>query len=536
MNMGISEKKGFQPLLVAVILCIGLVAGYFYRSAKTMNNPGISPSRNNVLLEALDYIRAEYVDTVSEKKLTEAAIIAMLDSLDPHSVFIPAADLKEYTEPLEGKFSGIGIQFNMQNDTVVVIRTILNGPSEKIGIRPGDRIVKINDTLVAGIKMSTHQIMRKLKGIKGTKVKVGIKRFSVDHLVDFIITRDEIPLNSIDVSFMAEHGTGVIKISEFSRRTYEEFMNAVDRLNRQGLKKMILDLRDNGGGYMNAAVDIADEFLPDGDLIVFTQGRANPRRDLYATRKGRLENIPLIVLMNEWSASASEILSGALQDNDRAMIIGRRSFGKGLVQQQVELSDGSAVRLTVARYFTPSGRCIQKPYSHGKENYFDELNQRYQNGEFFNPDSIIPLDTLSYTTKKGRKVYGGGGIMPDVFIPHDTSFVSPFYSKVVSMGLLYKFAFNYSDANRVILSQFNDPYSIEKFLTGKKIFNQFLEYCSQQKVLASSSDLKKSGNYLRVQLFANIARYILDNEGYYPLLLQIDYGMKKAIEYHMINK
>ncbi len=530
--MGINNKK--TTILLPLLLAIAIVGGMFIGINMSRDEIGkkhyyVYPQKNK-LHEVLYYINHQYVDSVSMDRLTEGAIIAVLDSLDPHSAFIPSEVLKKYNEPLEGGFSGIGIKFNMQNDTVVVINTIANGPSERVGIMPGDRIITVNDSTVAGVNMPSDEIVNRLKGVKGTKVNVGIHRKNVDELIDFEITRDDIPLYSIDISYMLSDSIGYIKLSNFSKRTSQEFIDAMNKLKSQGMNGLIFDLRGNGGGFLGAATDLADHFLDDNKLIVYTEGRNQPRRDVYATRKGLFKKDKVIILINEWSASASEILAGAIQDNDRGLIMGRRSFGKGLVQQQIMLSDNSAIRLTVARYYTPTGRCIQKPYENGLNNYYNELTRRYEHGEFFEVDSIQLPDSLKYITPGGNTVYGGGGIMPDIFIPQDTSELTDYYSKISSKGLIYKFAFNYVDDHRAELSSFKEAGPLEKHLNSKNLLEKFTGFASSKGIEKNQQDINKSKNMLHTQIKAYIARNLLDNEGFYPIIKDADNTLQKAID------
>lgn len=530
--MGINNKKTtiLLPLLLATAIVGGMFLGININSKKSDKGHYFVYPQKNKLHEVLYYIHHQYVDSVSMDQLTEGAIIAIMDSLDPHSNYIPSEILNKYNEPLEGGFSGIGIKFNMQNDTVVVINTIANGPSEKVGILPGDRIITINDSTVAGVKMPTAEIVSQLKGIKGTKVEVGIKRKSVDELIDFEIKRDDIPLYSIDISYMLSDSTGYIKLNSFSKKTSSEFINAMRELKSQGMNGLILDLRNNGGGFLGAATDLSDHFLEDNALIVYTEGRNQPRRDVYATRKGLFTNEKVVILINEWSASASEILAGAIQDNDRGLVVGRRSFGKGLVQQQIILSDNSAIRLTVAKYHTPTGRCIQKPYKNGLSDYYNELNRRYEHGEFFEVDSIQLPDSLKHITPGGNIVYGGGGIMPDIFIPQDTSIITDFYSKISAKGLIYKFAFNYVDDHRQTLSTFKEPAPLEAYLDTKNLIKQFIDFASSKGIEINQQDVNTSKYLLHKEIKAHIARNLLDNEGYYPIIKDVDNTLQKAID------
>jgi len=521
----------YLPLIISIALVFGILIGLNVSRHQQLGGGGLllypkSDKLNNVL----KYIEEEYVDTVSPAKLTDETIITLLKGLDPHSIYISADEIQTVNEPLEGNFSGIGVQFNIMNDTVVVINTIPNGPSALIGILPGDRIVKVDSIVVAGVKMNSEDIVKKLKGPEGTFVKVTIKRLSSKRDLIYDIKRNKIPLYSIDISYMLNDQTGYIKISQFARTTIEEFYAAVEKLKSKGMKKLVIDLRGNGGGFLDAAINLADQFLNVGDLIVYTKGRSKPREDFKATARGTCKDIELAVLIDEYSASASEIFAGAIQDNDRGLIIGRRSFGKGLVQEQAMLSDGSAIRLTIARYYTPTGRCIQKPYNHGEVDYFKDLNYRYLHGELENRDSIHLNDSLKYKTPKGKTVYGGGGIMPDVFVPFDTSGFSKFYFEVRDMNLIYKFSFNYSDLNRPTLKAISNLGALYDYLEKEKIFEKFIDYCNKQGIHANNKELKISGKIIKTQVEAYIARNFFDNEGFYPIIREIDNTLDKAVE------
>jgi carboxyl-terminal processing protease len=520
----------YIPIIIALALILGIFIGNSISKKNNQGKPYLVYSQKDKLSKVLHLILTSYVDSVSKERLTEGAIHAMLDSLDPHSVYIPAQKLKRINEPLEGEFSGIGIQFNMIEDTVRVIKTIANGPSEKVGLIPGDKIVKVNDTIIAGVNMSTNEIVSKLKGKTGTKVNVSISRKGVDELIEYEITRDRIPLHSIDVTYMINDSIGYIKLSSFSKKTQQEIDEAVDKLENQGMKEIILDLRGNGGGYLGAAITTSDLFLKDGQLIVYTQGEYSSRRNYYATKQGHLENKKTVILIDEFSASASEIVAGALQDNDRATIVGRRSFGKGLVQQQIRLDDNSAIRLTVARYYTPTGRCIQKPYNNGKKDYYSELNRRYKNGEFFNTDSIHFSDSLTYTTPQGDTVYGGGGIMPDIFVPKDTVGITDSYSKIAGKGHFYKFAYKYADKHRKEYGINTNYKELEKSIKNKELLNDFQAYLKAQGMKLNSSDMARSKEIILTKLKANIARNLIGNQGYYPIISHIDSTLIKGID------
>ena len=454
-----------------------------------------------------------------------------MEKLDPHSIYISAKDLKKYNEPIVGNFSGIGIQFNMNDDTVAVINTIPNGPSEIVGILPGDRIIKVDDEVVSGVKMETDSVVSKLRGPKGTLVRVGVLRKNENRLLDFEIKRDDIPLYSVDVAYMINKETGYIKINSFSQTTFNEFIKSVEELHAKGMTKMILDLRSNGGGVMDAATKIADQFLEANKLIVYTQGRARSRYDIYSTARGICQKDEVIILLDEFSASASEILAGAIQDNDRGIIAGRRSFGKGLVQEQVQFSDGSALRLTIARYYTPTGRCIQKPYANeGREQYYEDINERFLHGELENVDSIKLIDSLKFVTPGGKIVYGGGGIMPDVFIPIDTAGISEYFTLVRNLGLIYRFAFDFTDNNRNKLKGFKTAEEISAYLDKTNYYQEFINYASENGVKPKYNDLQISQNLIKTQLKAYIARNMIDNPGFYPIIQQIDNTLLQAVK------
>lgn len=521
------------PLLLCVTLAVGFYLGVVLNNRATSSRLSIEP--NNSKIESLiQFIANEYVDSVSEKKLSDEAITALLQNLDPHSVYIPASELEESNEPLEGGFSGIGVQFNMQTDTVYVINTVPNGPSAKLGILPGDRIIKVNDSVVAGKKLGSDKIVKLLKGPEGTKVKVSIKRHGVASLIDYTIKRGQIPLYSVDYSYMVAAGVGYIKVNQFAKTTPAEFAKAVTELHKHGMKKLILDLRGNGGGLLEAAIDMADQFLDKGKLIVYTQGRSRPRQEARSTDKGLCQNDELVILIDEFSASASEIVSGAIQDNDRGTIIGRRSFGKGLVQEQTELRDGSALRLTVARYYTPSGRCIQKPYTKGRDDYELDIINRYTRGEFSSQDSIHLKDTVKYKTSKGRIVYGGGGIMPDIFVPLDTVGYSKGYSKLRDQGLLYKFTFEYTDQNRDKMKSFNNLPALRQYLSKQPLMALFIQYAKRNKVELNAKDLQKSQKLISTEIQAYIARNMLDNSGFYPVIQDVDVTLQRSLKF--LNK
>ncbi len=480
----------------------------------------------------LDAIHYAYVDTVNDKQLAEAAIVAMLKELDPHSVYIPAEELKEMNEPLVGNFEGIGIQFNILFDTIMVTGTIPGGPSEKLGIMAGDKIIKIEDTLVAGVSFKNNDVIKKLRGNKGTKVKVSILRRGQAQLIDFVITRDKIPIFSIDAAYMAAPEIGYIKVNRFAETTTEEFREALSKVKAKGAKNLILDLTGNGGGYLNRAIEMTDEFLSANKLIVYTNGRVSPRQDVNSTSTGGFEQGKLIVLIDEGSASASEIVSGAIQDWDRGLIIGRRSFGKGLVQKPIPLPDGSALRLTIARYYTPSGRSIQKPYDDGVDAYEKDLLTRYKHGEFTTVDSISFPDSLKYLTSNKRTVYGGGGIMPDIFVALDTTQNSEYFNSVLRKGIVNQFSLDYTDRHRKELTA--SYADVEKFRTGfvtdEVFMKEFTDFANREGVELNEENYKTSYKMMSMQLKALVARNLWDLEAYYFIINETNPAFKKAME------
>ena len=493
-----------------------------------------SPSAQKI--DALiNMIAYQYVDSLDQNELTEDAIRAILKDCDPHSVYIPAKELKQVNEPLVGKFEGIGVQFNILDDTIMVTQTINGGPSEKLGIRAGDRIVKIEDIIVAGVKITNGDVLKKLRGDKGTKVKVSIYRRGTIELIDFTITRDKIPIYSVDASYMATPEIGYIKISRFADSTVDEFKSKLKELKDQGMKSLILDLTGNGGGYLNRAVELADEFLPAGRREVYTEGRTQERQEYYSTAAGGWEKGKLAVLVDEQSASASEIVTGALQDWDRALVIGRRTFAKGLVQKPYPLPDGSAVRLTVARYYTPSGRCIQKPYLKGEkgdEDYDMDLSLRYQHGELYSLDSIKLTDSLKFLTNGKRTVYGGGGILPDIFVPLDTSMNSTYYDDLRRKGILNDFALVYTDDNRKsLLKDYSDVFAFKKgFDLNDKLMADFFSYAAKKDVKKDEAGFKRSEEVIKTQLKALMARDLWNTNAYFVLINDINSFYKKALQ------
>ncbi len=529
--MSIHNKKSvvLYPLVLAIILVLGIYLGIKLGNSKTSEQLLIFP-RVDKVNSVLNLIEDSYVDSVSREYLEKAAIEAILQKLDPHSVYIPAELAQATNESLEGNFTGIGIQYNIQSDTLVVLNTVINGPSERAGIRGGDRIIKVNDTVVAGVKITNDKIIKKLKGIKGTRVKLAVRRNGHKELIDFEIIRDIVALRSIDASYMINKEAGYIKISKFSKNTYEEFITAVKDLHRKGMKKIIVDLRGNGGGYLETVIKIADEFLDDHQLIVYQKGRACHQINSTSTPGGICLKDSVAILIDEYSASASEILAGAIQDNDRGWIVGRRSFGKGLVQEQSMLPGGALIRLTIARYYTPTGRCIQKPYKYGLENYNEDIHKRFIHGEMAKSDSIKFNDSLKFITPKGRVVYGGGGIMPDFFVPIDTLNTSDYYYQVKEKGLIYRFGFIYSDMRRNDLVKFKTYQQMLSFLKKQKIMDKFIAYTSKLGIHGNIYELKESSKIIQKELESYIVRNFFDTDGFYPIYNTIDKTVLKSLE------
>lgn len=523
----------WAPVVVALLFVAGIYLGKILYSDSSSNSLMLYP-RADKINSVLNYIESEYVDTVDREGIIENVIPSILENLDPHSIYIPARELTSFNEPLEGNFSGIGVQFNMQKDTVVIVSVIENGPSEKVGLLPGDRIVMVDDTLIGGVGMPSDQIVSRLKGPDGTKVRIGVRRGKPTELIDFEIIRGKIPIYSVDVAYMIDKDLGYIKISRFAKTTYDEFISAVIKLKSKGMKKVILDLRGNAGGLMDQASNIANEFLSEGQLIVYMEGKSRPRLNTYANKYGSCLEDEVVILMDEWSASSSEILAGALQDNDRATIIGRRSFGKGLVQNQIGFSDGSAMRLTIARYYTPTGRSIQKPYGNGTDDYYKDLTNRYRHGEFMEKDSIQLPDSLKYITPGGKIVYGGGGIMPDIFVPIDTVGITNYYNQISRRGLIYQFAFNFTDNYRDVLQQMNSVEEVEAYLDKQNVFKKFIQFAEEKGIKPNYAQINISEEILKTRIKASIAANVLDNDGFYPIIQRIDKTLQLGIE--NINK
>ena len=497
------------PLFVALSLSVSAQRGM--------------PQAMQKLLNAEYAISTLYVDSVDEDKLIEEAIKGMLESLDPHSSYTDAKETKELEEPLQGEFSGVGIQFNMNKDTLYVIQTVPGGPSERVGVLAGDRIIYVNDTLIAGVKMKNSDIQKRLRGKKGSTVIIKVKRAGVPELITFRITRDNIPVHSIDASYMMDEQTGYLRISRFGAKTYEEMMDALKDLKKQGMTQLILDLADNGGGYLNAAIDMCNEFLERGQLMVYTEGENNPRSEANANGWGSYKDLHMVVIVNQYSASAAEIFAGAMQDWDRAVVVGRRTFGKGLVQRPFKFEDGSMMRLTVARYYTPSGRCIQKPYNRGdKKAYEKELLDRANEGEYYSLDSIQFNDTLRYATRlNGRTIYGGGGVMPDVYVPVDTSEYSTYYRDLSAKGIINQYAIKYVDKNRKSLNkQFKTVKDFDNgFIVSDEMMRDFITMGEKDSVKYDEEKYRTSEMMLKAIIKGLIARDIYGDPGAYSVVI-----------------
>ena len=527
------------PLILAAGIVLGVMLGQFVgrNRAESQIRSMVNKSNlhlNNKIMQTCMLIEHQFVDSISMDSLSELVIPLMMKELDPHSVYIPAREMQEMNEPLEGEFDGIGVVFNAATDTVIVLNVIPNGPSAKAGVVSGDRIIKINDTLAAGVKMPQAEIMKRLRGRRGTEVKLSLKRHGIDDLVDIVVVRDVIPIKSIESSFMLNDKTGFVKLSQFARTSYQELMLAMLELRAQGMRNLIFDLRGNSGGYLDQAIVIANEFLPAGNLIVYTEDRNGEQMKQFSNGKGISTDINLVVLIDEESASSSEILAGAIQDNDRGTIIGRRSFGKGLVQSQLPYKDGSALRLTIARYYTPTGRSIQKPYKNGEEfDYQMDIVRRYQNNEFFSADSIHFADSLKFTTPKGKIVYGGGGIMPDVFVPLDTTHVSRYYMEVSGRNILYRYTIEYADKHREALNKVETLEQLDSlFSADKNLFNDFVRHAAQKGVKPNRADIAKSREVMEAQLKAYIGRNtVLEDDAFYYYIHPIDNVMVSAMEW-----
>lgn len=524
------RRKHLTPIYLSLAAAFGVLLGIVISRSNNANT-FINKGGNMNLIDKVFYlIENNYVDTVDINKMQVEAVNNVIDKMDPHSEYFEPEVLEEVNEDLQGSFEGIGVTFRIEKDTVTIISTIKGGPSEKVGIKAGDRIVYVGDSLIAGVGINNNKVMKQLKGPRGTKVDVKMYRRGVPELLDFTITRDVIPTYSVDVAYMINETTGYIKLEKFIATTHKEFVNAVKKLQKQGMQKLIFDLRGNAGGYLVEAVDIADEFLPKGSLIVYTQGEHRDRQYIFARRRGMLEDTPVTILIDEGSASASEIVAGALQDNDRGTIVGRRSFGKGLVQEQFDLGDGAGLRLTVARYYTPTGRCIQKPYDGDREKYLYEAYDRYNSGEMFSADSIHFADSLRYITPGGKTVYGGGGIMPDIYVPLKQDSTEYFFNKIVNASIVFQYAFDYSDTHRDELLKYGDEKNLDKkFRFTDTMWNEILKEAKKKKI-SGTDEQKAVAKTMTAQLVkAYIARDVFGDEAFYPIYEPLDEVLKEAL-------
>jgi len=515
------------PVLGVLLIAVGVMMGFTLRDP----SPLLLQNRVSKLEEVIRYINEYYFEPVDNAKLVDDAISGMLQKLDPHTFYIPSAELKSINEQMAGSFEGIGVEFNIIEDTLYVVTPISGGPSEKLGVMAGDRIVKIDDENVAGIGLTNNDVIKRLKGKKGTHVKINVKRNGIKELLDFDIVRDKIPLYSVDFSYMVDKKTGYIRVNRFAETTMREFDEHLKKLKAEGLENLILDLRNNPGGYLEMAYMMADEFLSDKKLIVYTEGRTQSSKKRYESTGtiSDFETGGLVVLINQGSASASEIVSGAVQDWDRGLVVGTRSFGKGLVQQQYPLSDESAVRIVVSRYFTPSGRCIQKPFDKGAKDYDSEVYERFESGEVYDESKIKLPDSLKFKTQAGRTVYGGGGIIPDVFVPVDTTGDSPYWRKVVSKGLIRDFAYKYAESHPNLKTEYPTGFAYsEKFSVSQNLINEFTLFAGEKGVPFVEKDFKASQKVITTNIKALIGRALYNDDGYFPVLLNVDNAFQKA--------
>lgn len=537
-------KKYIFPTLTIVALLVGFLIGnaisnkvnaqrFYIQNGQLFQQP---ESKVDQLLQLME---SAYVEDIDVDSITEDVMVEIVKHLDPHSAYIPKKDLQMVNDELSSSFTGIGVQFSIQNDTVQIVAVISGGPSEGVGLLAGDRIVTVNDSAFTGKGINNERVMHSLRGPKGTPVTIGVKRNGVSEVLNFTVTRGDIPVHSVDAKFIItpEHAKragekiGFVRVNRFGENTYDEFISALATLKGQGATSYIVDLRENSGGFMDQAIRMANEFLAKGDMIVYAEGRSYPRYEAHANGAGRFQREPLVVLIDNFSASASEIFAGAMQDNDRATIVGRRSFGKGLVQQQMSFSDGSAIRLTVARYYTPSGRCIQKPYTLGdQDDYEMDLINRYEHGEFFSADSVHYQDTTLYYTKQGRVVHGGGGIMPDVFVGRDTTLYTPYFNIVANRAYTYQFAYQYTDRHRKQLSRYTTWQALEQHLKQADWLPEFVAFAEEKGVEPNQAQIDKSRPLLERLVNAYIVRNMLNDEGFFPLFERDDDITRAAIE------
>ena len=528
--MNTNKNNRFMPLVLALCVIAGIVIGTFYANHFSGNRLSIINQGGNRINSLLNIINDQYVDDVNIDSLVDEAIPQILSNLDPHSVYISAEDVQMTNDELAGSFSGVGIEFVIRNDTIQVQAVINNGPAERAGILAGDKIVSINGEPFVGKEVTSQEAMHRLKGPKGTKVSVGVKRYGTNKVEQFSITRADIPQKSVTATYMLDNKTGYIKVRNFGDKTYAEMLIALAQLQQHGFCRLVIDLRDNTGGYMEAAVQMVNEFLPKDKLIVYMEGRKQPRADFKSDGRGTYQNLPLVVLINEGSASASEIFAGAIQDNDRGMIVGRRSFGKGLVQQQMDFANGSVIRLTVARYFTPSGRCIQKPYTTGDgDGYQNDLIERYEHGEFFSQDSI-KHSGKEYHTVMGRTVYGGGGITPDIFVPDDTADVTSYYKEAAMSGLILQFAFEFTDMQRNFLKQFTNVDDMNTYLLSQNTVDKFVVYAEKHGLKRRNNLIKKSRRLLEHYINSRIIYNMMDENAWTEYVNSDDDVVKAALD------
>ena len=543
-------KKYILPTLTVIAVTLGIVIGVTLsqkaNAQRIIYQNGQWHLEQTKVDRLLQLMENAYVDSINVDSITDEVMTEIVQKLDPHSAYIPKEDLEMVNSELAGSFSGIGVQFTIQQDTVRIVAVISGGPSEGVGVLAGDKLISVDDSAFVGKKMNNEKVMRTLRGAKGTKVKLGVLRAGSPETLYFTVTRGDIPVHSVDAKFLIERDKatkdkgqkiGFIRVNKFGETTYREFISALADLYAKGATRFIIDLRENSGGYMEQAIRMANEFLQRGDMIVYSEGRAYPRYEATANGTGRFKDTPLVVLIDDFSASASEIFAGAMQDNDRATIIGRRSFGKGLVQQQLPFDDGSAIRLTVARYYTPSGRCIQKPYTLGDQtDYQQELMTRFEHGEFYSADSVHFADTTVYYTKSGRKMYGGGGIMPDVFVGRDTTLNTPWFNRCVNLAYTYQFAYQYTDKHRKELSRYKDWQSLEQYLLKQDVIRDFAAYAEDKGVEKNEAEIQKSRPLMTRLLNAYIVRNMLGDEGFFPLFERDDEITKKAVDYLTTTK
>lgn len=530
MNMNKNKTNRFMPFIMAVCVVIGIIIGTFFSNHFSGNRLNVINSGSNRLNNLLHLIDDQYVDAVNIDSLVDKAIPQILAELDPHSVYISAKDAAQATDDLKGSFSGVGIEFVIRQDTIHVQNVIQNGPAEKAGLLAGDKIVAVDGKPFVGKQVTNQEAMHRLKGPKDTKVKIGVLRYGSSKVQTFTVTRGEIPTKSVTAAYMLDDSTGYIRIKNFGENTYPEMLIALAKLSQQGFSNLCIDLRDNSGGYLSAAVNMANEFLADKKLIVYTQGRKSPRQEYRSDGKGSYQKVPMVVLINEGSASSAEIFAGAMQDNDRATIIGRRSFGKGLVQQQIEFPDHSLIRLTIARYYTPSGRCIQKPYTMGDDkDYEQDLLDRYQHGEFFTQDSIKHTGP-AYHTSIGRTVYGGGGITPDIFVPEDTLGMTSYFKEASMSGLILQFVFTYTDDNRPKLRNFKEMMQLADYLDSQNMVEQFVSYADKHGLKRRNLLIKKSHKLLDRVIDSRIIYNMLDEQAWTQFINQDDPVIQKTLE------